>query len=121
MKKFFDRLKNSIDKHDRIVLMTHSVPDLDGLGSAIAFSEIVKKMGKECFIVAPKKLINKTLNKAITYLEEEGKVIPFKYEKAINGDLLVIFDTCEDNLVECLDILSIKDKFIIDHHSKCLS
>lgn len=119
MKKFFDRLKDSIDKHDRIVLMTHSVPDLDGLGSAIAFSEIVKKMGKECFIVAPKKLINKTLNKAIVYLEDAGKIIPFKYEKAINGDLLVIFDTCEDNLVESLDILSIKDKFIIDHHSKC--
>lgn len=121
MKDFFDRLTDSIKKHDRIILMTHKIPDLDGLGSAIAFNEIMKKLGKECYIVAPKKLINKTLNKAIKYLEKEGLLIPFKYEKSIKGDndLLVIFDASEIKMVECEDLLSIKDRFILDHHSKC--
>lgn len=121
MNDFFDRLTKSIDKHDRIFLMTHAIPDLDGLGSAIAFSEIMRKMNKECYIIAPKKMINKTLNKAINYLNESGVTIPFKYEKSIksNNDLLIIFDTCEAKLVECDDLLKIEDRFIIDHHSKC--
>lgn len=120
MKEYFERLKKAIDKHDRIILMTHAVPDLDGLGSAIVFSEIMKKMGKECYIVAPKNLINKSLNKTIKYLNDKEIVIPFKYEKNIDLDgMLVIFDTCENKLVECRDLFKIRDKFIIDHHSKC--
>ena len=123
MKEFFKNLTDEINKHDRIILMTHGTPDLDGMGSAIAFSEILNKLGKECYIVAPKKLINKSLIKAINYLEENNKIIPFKYEKTIDGDndLLIIFDTEEKNLVECDDLLNIKDKIVIDHHSKGLN
>ena len=123
MKEFFKNLTDEINKHDRIILMTHGTPDLDGMGSATAFSEILNKLGKECYIVAPKKLINKSLIKAINYLEENNKIIPFKYEKTIDGDndLLIIFDTEEKNLVECDDLLNIKDKIVIDHHSKGLN
>ena len=60
MNDFFKKLTDEINKHNRIVLMTHGTPDLDGMGSAIAFSEILNKMDKECYIVAPKKLINKS-------------------------------------------------------------
>ena len=123
MNDFFKKLTDEINKHNRIVLMTHGTPDLDGMGSAIAFSEILNKMDKECYIVAPKKLINKSLIKAINYLEENNKIIPFKYEKTIDGndDLLIIFDTEENNLVECEELLKIKDKIVIDHHSKGLN
>lgn len=123
MNDFFKKLTDEINSHDRVILMTHGTPDLDGMGSAIAFSEILNKLGKECYIVAPKKLINKSLIKAIKYLEENKKIIPFKYEKTIDGenDLLIIFDTEEVNLVECEDLLKIKDKIVIDHHSKGLN
>lgn len=123
MNDFFKNLTDVINNHNRIILMTHGTPDLDGMGSAIAFSEILNKLGKECYIVAPKKLINKSLIKAINYLEENNKVIPFKYEKTIDGDdsLLIVFDTEEKNLVECEDLLRIKDKVVIDHHSKGLN
>ncbi len=123
MKEFFKKLTDEINSHERIILMTHSIPDLDGMGSAIAFSEIIKKLGKECYIVAPKKLINKSLIKAINYLEENNIIVPFKYEKTIDGDndLLIIFDTEEKNLVESEDLLKIKDKVVIDHHSKGLN
>ena len=123
MNDFFKKLTDEINGHERIILMTHSTPDLDGMGSAIAFSEILNKMGKECYIVAPKKLINKSLIKAIDYLEDNKKIIPFKYEKTIDGDnnLLIIFDTDENNLVECEELLKEKDKIVIDHHSKGLN
>lgn len=123
MNDFFKNLTDVINNHNRIILMTHGTPDLDGMGSAIAFSEILNKLGKECYIVAPKKLINKSLIKAINYLEENNKIIPFKYEKTIDGDdsLLIVFDTEEKNLVECEDLLRIKDKVVIDHHSKGLN
>lgn len=116
---FFKKLSDEIKKHDRIILMTHSTPDLDGLGSVIVFSELLKKENKECYIVAPKNLINKSLNKAIKYLQENDYVLPFKYEKAIDGDLLVIFDVNSSNFVECTSLLNnINDKIIIDHHFK---
>ena len=123
MNDFFKKLTDEINKHDRIILMTHSTPDLDGMGSAIAFSEVIKKFGKECYIVAPKNLINKSLIKGINYLEENKKIVPFKYERTIDGDndLLIIFDTDEVNLVESMDLLKIKDKVVIDHHSKGLN
>ena len=118
MLDFFAKLTDNINNHDRIIIMTHAVPDLDGMGASIIFSEILKKMNKEYYIVAPKKMTNKSLNKAMDYLDEN---LPFKYEKTINdkNDLLVIFDTHENNLVESLYVLNeIKDKIIVDHHSK---
>ena len=116
---FFEKLSEEIKNHDEIILMTHSTPDLDGLGSAIVLSEVIKQYGKECYIVAPKNLINKTLNKALNYLSENGMILPFKYEKIIsdNNSLLIILDVHESKLLESEEVLSkIKDRCVIDHH-----
>ena len=124
MQEFFEKLTDNIKNHDRIILMTHNIPDLDGMGSAIVFHEILKKLGKENYIVAPKKLINNSLIKAIDYLDSNGEVIPFKYEKTIkdDNDLLIIFDVEESEIVEAPDLLDeIKDKIVIDHHTKGLN
>lgn len=121
---FFKKLTLEIKNHDRIILMTHQIPDLDGLGSAIAFSEIVKSFGKECCIVAPKNLINKTLNKALKYLSDSGIFVPFKYEKSFEygNDLLIILDVQESRLTECEKLLfDINDRCVIDHHSSGLT
>lgn len=121
MTDFFKKMTECIENHDTIYLMTHSTPDLDGMGSAIAFNEILRKMGKECYIIAPKNLINKSLIKAVSYLEENDIVIPFIYEKNINfnGDLLIILDTQEKDLVESKSILDKEcDRIVIDHHSR---
>jgi c-di-AMP phosphodiesterase-like protein len=103
--------------------MTHSTPDLDGMASAIALSQIIGDLGKECYIVAPKNLINKTLNKALKCMSDEGIILPFKYEKSINTDsLLILLDVREGRLTECEKLVSlIKDKCIIDHHSTGLT
>lgn len=124
MLEIFKKLKELIKSHNRVILMTHSTPDLDGLGSSIVFSEILKKFDKENYIVAPKKMVNKSLNNTVSYLNKSGLVIPFKYEKSIdvNNALLIIFDVREPKLVECPELLEqISDIVVIDHHSKGLT
>ena len=120
VKEFFKKLTENILSHDNIVIMTHKCPDLDGMGSAIAFNEILKKLGKKSCIVAPKSICDKSLNKTIKYLNDKKYVIPFKYEKKINdkNTFLIIFDTGEDVLTESEDVLNkIKDRCVIDHHT----
>ena len=120
MMEFFEKLTFEIKRHDSVVLMTHSTPDLDGMASAIALCELIKDFGKECCIVAPKNLINKTLNKALKYFSDEEVVVPFKYEKSVDiNSLLIILDVREARLTECEKLVSlINDKCIIDHHSE---
>jgi len=123
VRDFFEELTKSIKKYEKIILMTHSTPDLDGMGSAIVFSEILKRMNKDSVIVAPKNLINKSLNKAINYLNENNLVIPFKYEEMIDGEkaLLIVFDVNNCDFAEDENLLKrIKDKIVIDHHSKAI-
>ncbi len=124
MLEFFDKLTNAIKKYDNIILMTHGTPDLDGMGSAIVFSEILKKMNKKSVIVAPKNLINKSLNKTINYLNEKNVVIPFKYEKSISttDSLLIVFDVNNSDFVEDKTLLEkVDNKIVIDHHSKSIN
>ena len=44
VQKFFDSFTKLIKKHEQIIIMTHSIPDLDGMGSAIVLNEILNKM-----------------------------------------------------------------------------
>ena len=121
MSSFFKSLLDNINSHDNIVLMTHADPDLDGMGAAIVFNEIIKKIGKKSFIVAPKNLNNKTLLKAIDYVQKFDVVIPFKHEKYISDEntLLIMFDFDEINRAECVDLIDkISDKIVIDHHTR---
>ena len=37
MRELFEILNENIKKHDEIIIMTHARPDLDGMGSALAF------------------------------------------------------------------------------------
>lgn len=121
MSKLFKTLLDSINSHDRVVLMTHADPDLDGMGGAIVFNEILKKMGKDSVIVAPKNLNNRSLMKAINYIEEFDVVIPFKHEKFIDdsNSLLIMLDFDEVKRAECTELIDrINDKVVIDHHTR---
>lgn len=121
MNSFFKILLDNINSHDNIVLMTHMDPDLDGMGAVIVFNEILKKLGKNACIVAPKNLNNQALLKAIDYIETKGIVIPFKHEKYIDDDksLLIMFDFDEIARAECPELIDkIVDKIVIDHHTR---
>ena len=122
MRELFEILNENIKKHDEIIIMTHARPDLDGMGSALAFYKIVVSMKKRCFIVSPKEKLYRSLDKAMKLLSENE--INFEFRSAdeilkskFNKPLLVILDTQKPELVESEKVLDfIDDKIVIDHH-----
>ena len=122
MRELFEILNDNIKKHEEIIIMTHERPDLDGMGSALAFFKIVLSMNKKACIVLPDKKVNRSLEKAFKLLLDNNIEINFKKEEEIlNGKftkpLLVILDTQKPELVESLKILNyFDDKIVVDHH-----
>ncbi len=123
MDYLFEKLTQNIKSHSNIVLMTHKHPDLDGMGSAIALSKIIKSMKKDCYIVFPTEQVNVSLEKGIKALEENNITINFrKYEEILelidDNTLLIVLDTQVPAIVEKKELLDqIKDIFVIDHHT----
>ena len=122
MRELFEILNEKIKKHDEIIIMTHARPDLDGMGSALAFSKIVNAMKKKNYIVFPKEKVDRSLDKAFKLLAENAIAVEFKKEEEImnakhNNSLLIILDTQKPELVESEKVLDlIDDKIVIDHH-----
>lgn len=122
MRELFEKLNENIKKHDEIIIMTHARPDLDGMGSALAFSKIIKSMKRKCYIVSPKEKVDRSLDKAFKLLSDNDINFEFKSEDEIinakhNKPLLVILDTQKPELMESNKVLDlISDKIVIDHH-----
>lgn len=47
------KLAALIDRADRIVVVTHLSPDGDAMGSSLALSRVLSKMGKTCSVIVP--------------------------------------------------------------------
>ena len=122
MRELFEILNENIKKHDEIIIMTHSRPDLDGMGSSLSLYKIVLSMGKKCYIVSPQKKLYRSLDKGLKLLSDNKITFNFKDEEDIlnrkfNKPLLIILDTQKPELVESEKILNfINDKIVIDHH-----
>lgn len=123
MDYLFDKLTENIKSHSNVVIMTHKHPDLDGMGSAIALSKVIKSMKVECFIVFPEETVNVSLDKGLQVLASKGIIINFKkYDEIVElineNTLLIVLDTQKPNLVENSELLTkINDIFVIDHHT----
>ena len=122
MRELFENLNENIKKHDEVIIMTHSRPDLDGMGSALALYKIIESMDRKCYIVSPLKKLYRSLDKAMKLLDDNGINFEFKDEKEIINSkhvkpLLIILDTQKPELVESDKVLDlINDKIVIDHH-----
>ena len=118
----FEKLTEIIKSYDKIIIMTHKKPDLDGMGSSIALSKIIESLKKECYVVYPDSSINKSLEKGLDLLKEKSIEINFKKTKEIKKiitekTLLVVLDTQKPVLVENNELLDlINDVLVIDHH-----
>ena len=92
------------------------------MGSALAFSKIIKSMKRKCYIVSPKEKVDRSLDKAFKLLSDNDINFEFKSEDEIinakhNKPLLVILDTQKPELMESNKVLDlISDKIVIDHH-----
>ncbi len=123
MEYLFKKLTESIKSHSNIVIMVHKHPDLDGLGSAICLSKIIKTFDKESYIVFPDYKVDYSIEKALKTLEDNNINVNFMKHQEIlkvidEESLLIVLDTQKPTLVEREELLTqIKDVFVIDHHT----
>ncbi len=114
----FDTLKNIIEQNNSFLLSTHVNPDADAIGSEIAFYFILKKLGKEVYIInhssTPYNLEFLDRDKVIQKYDEDKHKDLFD-----NVDVLAALDfNRSDRLVSMQDafLSSGKIKICIDHH-----
>ena len=124
MEQVYNMLTQLIKENDKILIMTHKNPDLDGMGSAIALQQIIHDFKKESYICKNYHETNKTLLKVYSYIKDKNiyhntlnKTNILKYVD--NNTLLIILDVHRESMVECPELLSKTKKIIlIDHHIK---
>lgn len=104
----------SIKRNKTFLITTHLNLEGDALGSEIAFSRLLKKLGKKAYIV------NGDRTPAnYNFLPGVDKIIKFKKESLIKFDCFVILDCA--NLTRCGDVRTLatekKPILNIDHHT----
>lgn len=114
----FKKLESLILNNNKFLITTHVNPDADAIGSEIAFHLMLKKLGKESYI------INHSLTPYNLEFLDESNVI-HKFDKKVHSnlfnevDVLVALDFNRTNRLVSLAedfIKSNKLKICIDHH-----
>ena len=116
-------LEELIKENDKVLIMGHTNPDIDALGSAIGMYRLATNLGKEAYIVANTNTMALGLVKQS--LDEENiynDVIINKEiaeEKITEKTLLIIVDTHKASYVEAPELLDKTNQIaIIDHHRR---
>lgn len=121
MTETFQKLTKLIKDADNVIIMTHKNSDLDALGSSLCLSRIITKLGVKNWIAFNKVGNNLSINKALELLNRCNIKINFidlkKAKRVIKENtLLIILDTSKIELVEFPELLTVKNKIILDHH-----
>lgn len=115
-------LKEFVEGKDKVVIMGHSVPDIDSLGSAIGIYRVAKTLNKKAYIVLNEETgsIRPMFEKFKENPEyEEGMFInKAKAQETVdNNTLLVVVDVNRPSFTECEALLALtKTIVILDHH-----
>jgi c-di-AMP phosphodiesterase-like protein len=116
-------LEELITESNQVIIMGHTNPDIDALGSALGIYRIAKNLDKDAYIVADTE--GETLKNFIESLEkeEEYKKVLISKDIALNkidsDTLLIVVDTHKLNYVEEPELLEKTNKIvIIDHHRR---
>lgn len=113
----FRKINRLLKKYNKIILLTHKNPDIDGFGSILFFTEYLRK--KDCFILVSdnkditiQKIINTFNNFNVRFITEED------CDKLIDNDtLILVLDVHKKSLLEFPNIVDkTKNVVIIDHH-----
>ena len=115
-------LENLIKESQNVMIMGHSNPDIDAIGSAMGIYRLAKTLNKNAYVIASKDTASlQTFVKELEKDEEYEDVLISKVaEENIEKDtLLVIVDTHKTNYVEVPELLEKTKKIvIIDHHRR---
>ena len=116
-------LEQIIEESENVLIMGHTNPDIDCIGSSLGVYRLVKALGKEANIV--KTTSGLSIDSFIQAIkDEEGyeDIFVNKAEalnKITENTLLIVVDTNKNNYVEVPELLEETNRIVvIDHHRK---
>lgn len=116
-------LRELMEQSERVYIMSHQLPDLDSLGSAMGIYRCARHIKKEAYIILDK------ANHSVDYLLKEiHKRDEYKdlfihpqlaKENMNNNTLLVVVDVHRPSFTELPELLNMAEKIVaIDHHRR---
>jgi len=104
-----------------VIIMGHSNPDIDAMGSALGIYRIAKSLERDAYIVTNNQ--SASIKSFVESIEEEYKEVLIDKDEALskidNETLLVIVDTHKKSYVEEPELLEKTNKIVvIDHHRR---
>lgn len=115
-------LKEYVESKEKVVVMGHSLADIDSLGAAIGVYRIAKTLNKKAHIVITEvtSSIRGTMErfKNSPEYEEDMFISGSKAQEIVNDQtLLMVVDVNRPNYTECKELLGLtKTIVILDHH-----
>ena len=114
-------LEELMSECEQVVIMGHSNPDIDAMGSALGVYRIAKTLRKEAYIVADRE--SASIKTFVECLPDEYNEVLLNREKALDRmdaeTLLVVVDTHKRSYVEQPELLEKTNKIVvIDHHRR---
>ena len=114
-------LEELIKENDKIMIMGHTNPDIDAIGSALGVYRIAKTLGKEARIVA--NVETPSIKDLYESIKDQYQEVFISSETALaqvdSGTLVVVVDTHKKTYVGSPELLTKTNKIvIIDHHRR---
>ena len=116
-------LENLIKESSKVMIMGHTNPDIDAMGSALGVYRLVKSLKKNGYIITSE--FSSALESFLENLneDEEYEDVLISKEVALENidedTLVIVVDTHKRNFVEAEEILNKCDKIVvIDHHRR---
>ncbi len=115
-------LREYVESKEKVVIMGHSLADIDSLGAAIGVYRIAKTLNKRAHIVITEvtSSIRGTMErfKISPEYEEDMFISGSKAQEIVNDQtLLMVVDVNRPNYTECKELLGLtKTIVILDHH-----
>ena len=114
-------LEELIKENDKIMIMGHTNPDIDAIGSALGIYRIAKTLGKEARIVA--NVETPSIKDLYESIKDQYQAVFISSETALtqvdSGTLVVVVDTHKKTYVESPELLTKTNKIVvIDHHRR---
>lgn len=115
-------LKELVEAKDKVVIMGHSIGDVDSFGAAIGIYRVAKTLNKRAHIIINQvtSSVRPLMDRFLDNPEYESDMILTSdqaMEVVDNNTLLVIVDVNRPNYTECIEVLSLtKTIVILDHH-----
>ena len=114
-------LEELIKENDKIMIMGHTNPDIDAIGSALGIYRIAKTLEKEAKIIA--NVETPSIKDLYESIKDQYQEVFISSETALaqvdSGTLIIVVDTHKKTYVESPELLTKTNKIvIIDHHRR---